>query len=122
VWRNAGVAPCYRGGHPTITLKDSEGGLAGVFVDAEMDVRTLPVAAPGAALAVGRHANGRNTQRDHALLSVQLPPSHLLAPGEYGVFVSVGDITGKPLYELPLAEGDGARRYRLGTLRVVPAR
>ena len=122
LWRNAGVAPCYRGGHPAITLKDADGGISGVFVDAEMDVRTLPVAAPGAVLAVGRHANGRNTQRDRALLSVQLPPSHLLAPGEYDVLISVGDATGKPLYELPLAQSDGARRYRLGTLRVVPAR
>ena len=69
-----------------------------------------------------RHANGRNTQCDHALLSVQLPLPHLLPPGEYGVFISVGDPTGKPLYALPLAQGDGARRYKLGALRVAATR
>ncbi|MDZ4801011.1 MAG: DUF4832 domain-containing protein, partial [Bryobacteraceae bacterium] len=48
-WRNAGVAPCYPGGHPAITLKDASGGIAGVFVDEAFDVRTLPVGPPGKA-------------------------------------------------------------------------
>jgi hypothetical protein len=56
------------------------------------------------------------------LLSVRLPFPHLLPPGEYGVFISVGDPTGKPLYALPLAQGDGARRYKLGALRVAATR
>jgi len=33
--------------------------------------------------------------------------------------VSVGDAIGTPVIALPLAGGDGQRRYRLGTLRVV---
>ena len=122
LWRNAGVAPCYRGGHPAITLKDATGGVAAVFADPEMDVRTLPVAAPGQALPVGRHTRGRDTQRDHALLGVPLPPPHVLPPGEYSVFISVGDATGKPVYELPLSGSDGARRYKLGVMRIVAAK
>ena len=51
-WRNAGVAPCLPGGHPAVTLKDSEGGIVGVFVDHKFDVRSLPPAAPGKAEVV----------------------------------------------------------------------
>ncbi|HUS72755.1 MAG TPA: DUF4832 domain-containing protein, partial [Sedimentisphaerales bacterium] len=46
-WRNAGVAPCLPGGHPAITLKDSKGGIVGVFVDEQFDVRSLPVGPAG---------------------------------------------------------------------------
>ena len=37
--------------------------------------------------------------------------------GEFGVYVSVGKADGTPVYELPLPDGDGRRRYRLGTIR-----
>ncbi len=46
-WRNAGVAPCLPGGYPAVTLKDSKGGIVGVFVDEQFDVRSLPVGAAG---------------------------------------------------------------------------
>ncbi len=51
-WRNAGVAPCLPGGHPTITFKDAKGGIAGVFVDVDFNVRELPVAEPGKAKTI----------------------------------------------------------------------
>ena len=43
IWRNAGVMPCLTGGFATLTFKDAKKGIAGVFVDEELDMRTLPV-------------------------------------------------------------------------------
>jgi hypothetical protein len=45
-WRNAGVASCYPGGHPAITLKDASGGIAAVLVDEDFNMRALPLALP----------------------------------------------------------------------------
>jgi hypothetical protein len=103
-WRNAGVAPCYPGGHPTLTLKDGKGGIAGVFVDGGFDVRGLPVGPPGQAEVRAHEAE------------FTLPFN--LGSGTYEAYVSVGTRTGTPRIALPLAEGDGQRRYRLGTLKV----
>ena len=116
-WRNAGVAPCYPGGHPAITWKDSKGGIAAVFVDDAFDMRVLPVGPPGQALAVGRQEKG-SSQADRPLVSFSLPPDPILKPGEYDVFISVGARTGTPVIALPLAGGDGQRRYRLGKITV----
>ncbi len=104
-WRNSGVAPCLPGGHPTITLKDRQGGIVGVFVDDAFDVRTLSVAAPGKA----------ESQRQAA--DFHLP--FQLAGGEYEVFVSIGTRTGTSKIALPLDGDDGLRRYRIGSIHVV---
>ncbi len=103
-WRNAGVAPCYPGGYPALTLKDGKGGIAGVFVDDGFDVRGLPVGPPGQAGIRGHEAE------------FTLPLN--LGSGTYEAYVSVGTRTGTPRIALPLAEGDGERRHRLGTLKV----
>ncbi len=103
-WRNTGVAPCLPGGFPALTLKDRAGGIVGVFVDERFDVRSLPVAPPG-----------------KAPLRAQEAPFTLpfnVAPGTYDIYVSVGTRTGTPQIALPLANHDGARRYRLGKLQV----
>jgi hypothetical protein len=42
----------------------------------------------------------------------------VLPSGEYGVFLSVGEVDGTPVCELPLPDGDGARRYRIGRIRI----
>jgi hypothetical protein len=42
-------------------------------------------------------------------------------PGTYDVFVSVGRREGTPEIELPLPEGDGQRRYKLGKLQLTDA-
>lgn len=104
-WRNAGVAPCLPGGYPAVTLKDAAGGIVGVFVDEGFDVRALPVGSPGEAEARIQEA------------SLALPFN--LKCGAFDVYVSVGTQTGTPRLALPLPEGDGQRRYRLGTLRVI---
>ena len=104
VWRNAGVAPCYLGGYPALTLKDDRGGIVSVFVDASLNVRDLPVGPPG-------EAEPRSHEAEFVL------PFQLRA-GEYDVFVSVGTQTGTPVIALPLPEEDGQRRYRLGRIRI----
>lgn len=116
-WRNAGVTPCYPGGHPAITLKDAKGGIAGVFVDESFDMRTLPVGPPGKALAVGRQEKA-SSQADKPLISYTQPPDPIFKPGAYDVFISVGTRTGTPKIALPLAGNDGHRRYRLGKLTI----
>ena len=105
IWANAGVAPCYRGGHVAITLKDEEGGIVAVFVDERFDVATLKIGPPG-------HAPKQ--KRD---LQFGLPPN--MPAGTFGLFVSVGDRIGTPEIALPLKSSDGHRRYRLGTIEIL---
>jgi hypothetical protein len=117
-WVNAGVAPCLPGGHPAITLKDKDGGIAGVFVDEESDVRSLPVGPPGQAQPIERSAK-RNWQSTRPLISFRLPPSHILKPGDYQVFISIGTRTGTPRIALPIQGDDGQRRYHLGSVTLI---
>ncbi len=105
-WRNAGVAPCLPGGHPIVTLKDSRGGIVGVFADETFDVRNLPIGPPGKAEPKAQHRT--------FLLPFQLQT------GQYDVFVSIGTQTGTATIALPLPTDDGQRRYRLGSLDVAP--
>ncbi len=121
-WRNTGVAPCLAGGHPTVTLKTAGGGIAGVFVDDDFDVRSLPPGRPGEAPAISRRELEAVPQNDKPILSYRLPPSHILKAGEYEVYVSVGDSLGTPRIALALPGDDGSRRYRLGTIRITAER
>jgi len=121
-WRNAGVAPCLPGGHPTITFKDAKGGIAGVFVDVDFNVRELPVAAPGKAKTILRTEwTSGYPQENKPMMTYTLPPQNILRPGAYDVYISVGDPTGLPTIALPLPGDDGSRRYRLGKITVTPA-
>lgn len=104
-WANAGVAPCYGGGFPALTLKDDKGGLVAVLSDEAFDVRSLPVAAEGRAQEI------RHVSRFRA---GWIAPA--TRPGAYEVFVSVGRRDGTPALALPLEGDDGARRYRVGRL------
>lgn len=117
-WRNAGVAPCLPGGYPAITLKDTKGGIAGVFVDEDFDVRVLPVGPPDKAEPVGREVTGIS-QASKPLINFALPPANILKPGTYSLWISIGTRTGTPKIALPLADEDGQRRYRLGDIRIV---
>ena len=112
-WRNAGVAPCYPGGYPALTLKDEKGGITGVFVDESFDVRSLPVGPPGEA----------PTKQEETTFQAGIPGdgkrgAPYLSPGTYDVFISVGTRMGTPRIALPLPNGDGQHRYRLGKVRV----
>jgi len=113
-WRNAGVAPCLPGGYPTLTLKDSAGGIVGVFVDEDFDMRTLPIGEPGKAKIIDEQMS--------FVLSRQLRGSYrrgIREAGIYEVYISVGTPIGTPQIALPLPGDDGHRRYKLGTLQVV---
>jgi hypothetical protein len=119
-WRNAGVAPCLPGGHPTITFKDQKAGIAGVFVDEDFNVRELPIGVPGQAMIISRKEFGAKLEEnDKPLLTYTLPPVHILKPGMYDLYISVGTATGEPVLALPLPDDDGRRRYRLGSIEVV---
>lgn len=116
-WRNAGVAPCYPGGRPAVTLKDAKGGIAGVFVDEEFDMRALPVGPPDQAMPVGREMKSQS-QASRPLMPFALPPANILKPGRYTLWISVGDRTGGPQIALPLPDGDGQKRYKLGAVTI----
>jgi len=79
-WRNGGVAPCLPGGYPAITMKDARAGIAGVFVDEDLDVRTLPVGPPDKAAAVTREAQSV-AQDSRPLTGWALPPANILEAG-----------------------------------------
>ena len=104
---NAGVAPCYRSVFPCLTLKTPAGGIAAVLADSGFDLSRLPVAARGEAEAVSHEAEFTLGRWDRPILP----------PGEYDVFLSVGEADGSPVCELPLPCGDGARRYRIGSVK-----
>ena len=117
-WRNAGVAPCLPGGYPAFTLKDAKNGIAGVFVDEDVNVRDFPVGAPGKAAIVTREAK-TTSQESRPFTAWILPPATILKPGTYTVWISVGSRIGTPRIALPLDSEDGQRRYRLGEIRIV---
>ena len=107
-WANAGVAPCYPGGFMAITIKDAKGGIVSVLSDEGMDMRTLEVAKPGKAPTRTHEAEFR--------VGLFAPTTK---PGAYDVFVSVGKRDGTPVIELPLPDGDGQRRYKVGQITIV---
>jgi hypothetical protein len=104
-WANKGVAPCYPGGFPCVTLKDAEGGIVSVLTDESMDLRSLNVGPPGAAPVA--------TRVSVFTIGLIAPTTK---PGTYDLFISVGMRDGTPRIALPLTGDDGQRRYRLGTV------
>lgn len=106
-WANAGVAPCYAGGFPALTLKDAKGGIVAVLVDEALDMKRLEVAAPGQAPVTSQHSRFR--------VGLVAPTT---VAGLYDVYVSVGLRDGTPVIALPLAHEDGQRRYIVGQLQI----
>jgi hypothetical protein len=104
-WVNAGAAPCYPGGFPAITLKDANGGIAAVLVDEGFDVRSLPVGPADRPPATSRTSEFK--------VGLFAPVTN---PGDYDVYVSVGQRDGTPRIALPIAEDDGQRRYKMGRI------
>ena len=45
-----------------------------------------------------------------------------IKPGTYGLYVSVGKRDGSPVIALPLPNGDKARRYKIGEIKVIGAK
>jgi hypothetical protein len=106
-WANAGVAPCLPGGCVTLTLKDDKGGMVSVLSDECFDVKTLPV--------------GKADQTPTKSVTSELTVgafAPVTQPGEYDVYVSVGQRDGTPRIALPLEGDDGQRRYKLGRIKL----
>ena len=119
VWADAGVAPCYGGGFPTITLKDEKGGIVSVNVDESSDVRRLKVASPGLAPVERVRSLFTVAHRHHDPAGDHAPPTR---PGTYGLFVSIGSRDGTPQIALPLPDEDRHHRYKVGQIRLLPAK
>lgn len=105
VWANKGVAPCYPGGFPCLTLKDAEGGIVSVLTDDSLDMRSLKTGPVGAAPV---------TMLESTFAIGLIAPT--TKPGTYDLYVSVGTRDGTPKIALPLIGDDGQRRYRLGAV------
>jgi hypothetical protein len=112
IWANTGVAPCYGGGFPALTLKDKDGGIVSVLTEDSFDVKTLPVALPEKAV--------EKSVKSEFRIALFGPSTQ---PGVYDVYVSVGMCDGTPQIALPLVSDtvseDGARRYKVGTIELV---
>ena len=106
-WANAGVAPCYADAFPCLTVKDGNGRIMAVLADDMFNLRELKVGEPGKAPPVAREFP--------CFLGRWSAPT--FNHGEFAVYVSVGKPDGTPIYELPLPDNDGHRRYRLGKIR-----
>jgi hypothetical protein len=104
-WANKGVAPCYPGGYPALTLKAEDGGIVSVLTDETLNMRDLQVGPPGEA-PVTKHES-------EFIVGLYAPTTR---PGAYEVFLSVGRRDGTPTIALPLMDSDGQRRYRLGKI------
>jgi hypothetical protein len=131
-WANAGVAPLYEDAFPALTLKDARGGIAAVFVDENMNLRRVLPACLGQS-SPNRYRQESFFHSPAALKRASFEPvvghelaeadfaafasrSGTLRPGDYNLHISVGSRIGTPLIALPLADGDGQRRYRLGQI------
>ncbi len=116
-WANAGVAPCYQGGFPALTLKDDKEGIVSVNVDETFNVATLEVAAPGKAPERKVESKLNVAQRLLDPVGNHAPPTK---PGTYRLYVSVGTRDGTPEITLPLPNTDGQRRYKIGDIILKP--
>ena len=104
-WTNKGVAPCYPGGFPALTLKDTKGGIVSVLTDETLNMRALKIGPPGKAPVTNHESE--------FIIGLFAPTTK---SGTYDLFISVGRRDGTPTIALPLANDDGQRRYRIGSI------
>ena len=115
-WANAGVAPCYPGGFPCFTIKDTKGGIVSVLTNESFNIKNLQVAEPEKAPSSKQTSvftiasNFKDPNRDS---------SRNALAGDYDLFVSVGMRDGTPVLELPYEDNDGFKRYKLGKIKVL---
>jgi len=112
-WANAGVAPCYPGGFVGFTLKDGQGGIVAAFVDESFDVRDLKVGSPGEAPTQALTSELIVAEKSYGFAPVS-------QSGTYDLYVSVGRRDATPVIALPHDDDDGHRRYRLGSVAILP--
>ncbi len=115
-WVNAGVAPCYPGGYPCVTLKDKKGGIVSVLTDSSLNVKTLQVWEPQKPIPE------KITTTFTIAAAFKDPVKtffRVAKPGKYDVYVSVGKKDGTPVFELPYNNDDGHKRYKMGSVEVL---
>jgi hypothetical protein len=117
-----------------VTFKTGKGGIVAAFVDESWNMRDLGVDLPGPSSKIAEyHDAGPKKDGKDPIRSLPLPVpgsapakelrsgfalSQVVKPGTYDVFISVGDRDGTPRLALPLADSDGHRRYRLGSVKI----
>ncbi|MDR2704863.1 MAG: DUF4832 domain-containing protein [Planctomycetaceae bacterium] len=107
IWANVGVAPCYGGGFPALTIKDDKNGIVSVLVEDSFDVKSLPVTPPNEVK--------EQTVKSEFRIGLIAPATK---PGNYHVYVSIGRRDGTPQITLPLADSDGQKRYKIGQIQL----
>ncbi len=115
-WANAGVAPCYPGGYPCVTLKDKKGGIVSVLTDSSLNVKSLQVWEPQKPIPE------KITTIFTIAAAFEDPVKtfyRVAKPGKYDVYVSVGKKDGTPVFELPYNGNDGHNRYKMGQIEVL---
>jgi hypothetical protein len=118
-WVNAGVVACYGGGFPAITFKDERAGIISVNVEESFDVSRLKVAPLGLAPLERLWSQCIVAYRHHDPVGSHAAPAK---PGNYTLFVSIGSRDGTPQIALPLTGDDGRHRYKVGQIRLLPAK
>jgi len=102
-FENRGVAPCYRDVYPCLTVKDEKGRIVAVLADGDFSLKGLLPGAPASHTA--RFRLGR-------FGAPKFPT------GTFDVYLSVGEVDGTPVYELPVGDCDGQRRYKAGRIKL----
>ena len=102
--RNGGIARCYAGGFPSITIKQGEKIVAS-GIGSGQNVRDL----------LPNSVTPEQAETRPFPVPVRLPR---IPDGKYTVWLSIGNAEGKALYNLPHDKDDGERRYCLGDLIV----
>jgi hypothetical protein len=115
-WANFGVAPCYPGGFPCITLKDEKGGIVSVLTEEGFNVSELRVAEPNSAVV-------KQIVSTFTIAPTFNDPVKAffrgIKPGIYDLCISVGKKDGTPVFELPYNESDGHKRYKMGKIELL---
>jgi len=115
-WANSGVAPCYPGGFPCITLKDEKGGIVSVLTEEGFNVSELRVAEPNNAVV-------KQIVSTFTIAPTFNDPVKAffrgIKPGIYDLCISVGKKDGTPVFELPYNESDGHKRYKMGKIELL---
>ena len=102
--RNAGVAPCYKGGYIAISLLDESGKIICSMADAKTNVKSLMPAEIA-------------DKAPEQALSVNLTPPENTTTGNYHIAVSIGDEKGNPIYRLPY-DNDIQKLYIMGEIEI----
>lgn len=102
--RNAGVAPCYKGGYIAVSLLDKSGKVICSMVDQTTNVKDL------------MPAESADKAQEQAI-SISLNPPKNTAPGSYQIAISIGDEKGNPVYRLPY-ENDIQKHYIIGEIKI----